>query len=109
MKFHYYTAPTDKNRVSVAGEFNEGVLKIAVARTSNRDSFCREKGRTIAEGRLAKGRTYKSIAMEVCEGKDFLKVVAPIAEEVRIKGVYSEEQPPRIIVKNQFKALAKVK
>ena len=109
MRFHYYTAPTDKNRVSVAGEFNDGILRIAVARTSNRDAFCREKGRTIAEGRLVKGRTYKSIPMEVCEGRDFLKVVAPIAEEVRINGVHPEGEAPRIIVKNQFKGLAKVR
>jgi hypothetical protein len=49
---HYYSTPDDPNRISFAGEYNEGILRIAAARTSNKDVFVRKVGRKKAEGRL---------------------------------------------------------
>lgn len=43
--YHYYTPAQLANRVSVAGQFADGILKISVARTSKTDNFSKKKGR----------------------------------------------------------------
>lgn len=47
---NYYSQGS--NRISFAGEYVNGVLKIAAARTSDKDVFVRKIGRKKAEGRL---------------------------------------------------------
>jgi hypothetical protein len=87
--FRFYSNPQEKVRVSVVGEHSEGMLKIAVALCSNKDNFYRKKGRTIAEGRLAKGKVYTTIPMENCDVKTFVSKAILIAEEVkRTKRIY---------------------
>lgn len=77
--FHFYSKPS-KNRLSFAGVHKEGVLKIAVARCSKKDTFVKKKGRAIAEGRLHKDKIYHSIPLEICDGRDFVKAVEPLVE-----------------------------
>ena len=50
--YYYYSSPDDPNRISFAGEYNEGVLRIAAARTSTKDHFVRRTGRMKATGKL---------------------------------------------------------
>jgi len=50
--YYYYSSPDDPNRISFAGEYNEGVLRIAAARKSDKDVFVRKTGRNKATGRL---------------------------------------------------------
>jgi len=80
--FRFYSRPGSTNRVAIAAEHSEGELKIAVARCSNNDSFNRKKGRMIAEGRLAKGKTFVTLPMESCSTKEFYEVATKIADKV---------------------------
>jgi hypothetical protein len=86
MIFKFYSSPTDNNRVSVVGEHTNGVLRIAVARCSNKDHFVRKKGRTIAEGRLLKGKLWGSLAVpqSKMDVKTFVSVAKDIAFDVSI-------------------------
>lgn len=88
--FRFYSNPSEaKTRVSVVGEYSEGVLKIAVARCSEKDHFVRKKGRMIAEGRLAKGKTYEEIPLAECDIQEFVRVAKSISKEVtKTKQIY---------------------
>lgn len=69
----YSTSQQGKPRITVVATYDttEKRLNIAVAKCSAKDQFIKAKGRMIAEGRLAKGKTYESLFMETCNGKDF--------------------------------------
>lgn len=82
--YRFYSGAENKNRVSVVGEYSEGVLKVAVARCSNKDHFFRRKGRGIAEGRLQKGKLYITKSLEFCDVKTFVDIAKQIAYEVSI-------------------------
>ena len=79
----FYSLPTDKNRVAVVGECKDGVLKVAVARCSKKDSFIRKKGRAIAEGRLLKGKLHSSYPMDTCDYTNFIEIAGKIVNEVK--------------------------
>ncbi len=94
--FRYYQRSNEDSpntiNVSIAAEHKEGVLKIAVARCSNKDNFIKKKGRLIAENRLAKDLTYKEVPLDNCEIKDFIDLAMKVAKEVEeTKEVYSPE------------------
>lgn len=93
--YHYYTNPEDNNRVSFAGEHQNGVLNIAASRCSNRDQFQRKKGRAIAEGRLAKGKIYHSIEMSSCSPKEFVDICKLLEDTIKGNPTFLEmaEQP----------------
>lgn len=81
--YRFYSRPTGTNiRVSVVGEHSDGVLKIAVARCSKKDHFVKKKGRTIAEGRLKKGKYYQKIQMRKCNISTFVSLAKAIAKHV---------------------------
>lgn len=80
--YRFYSSAENKNRVSVVAEYSEGILKVAVSRCSNKDHFCRKKGRYIAEGRLQKGKTYLTKEMETCDVKTFVDIARNIAKEL---------------------------
>lgn len=81
--FRFYSNPEQsQNRVVVIGEHSEGVLKIAVSRCSKKDNFIREKGRAIAEGRLAKGKLYQIIQANEMNVETFVEHAKRIAKEV---------------------------
>jgi hypothetical protein len=76
-------------RVTVVGEFKDGVLNLAVSRCSEKDNFSRKIGRVIAIGRLQSGKIYTSISMKECDIKAFLSVASTAIEEVmQSKQVY---------------------
>ena len=80
--YHFYSNSTDGNRVSVAGQHSEGVLKLAVSRCSNKDNFVRKKGRLIAEGRLLKGKLHSEYPMEVCDIQRFVEIAKNVSKDV---------------------------
>lgn len=80
--FRFYSNPTCKNRVTVVGTHSEGVLKIAVARCSKKDSFIKKKGRMIAEGRLAANKLHSLHQLDTCEVVDFVNIAKTISDEV---------------------------
>lgn len=80
--YRFYSSPEQEVRVSVVGEFKNGILGLAVARCSKKDSFIRKKGRAIAEGRLNKGKLYKAIFMEECDSPTFVEEAKKCVSEV---------------------------
>jgi hypothetical protein len=53
-----------KSRVTIVGEIKDDKLNIAVARCSAKDQFIKKTGRSIAEGRLAKGKILTSFTID---------------------------------------------
>ena len=87
--FRFYSKANSANRVSIAAEHSDGMLKIATSCCSNNDSFTRKRGRMIAEARLVKGKIHTEIPMETCTGKDFYEVAVKVADHVaKTKKVY---------------------
>lgn len=92
--FHYYSKPS-ANRVSFAGEYQDGVLRIAAARTSKKDVFVRKKGRAIAEGRLKKGRTIYEEPISDFEVKEFVRQCAFMAKQIAEDPKFLELAEPK--------------
>jgi hypothetical protein len=90
MVFRFYSNTEEgKPRITVVAEHSAGMLKVAVARCSNKDHFIRKKGRMIAEGRLAKDKLFTTVEMESCDIAAFVEVAKEVAREVNIiKQVY---------------------
>jgi len=89
MTYRFYSSPAEKVRISVVGQYEEGILKIAVARCSKKDTFIRRKGRAIAEGRLFKNKLYTAVPMQACDIVAFVDVAKQVVAEVaRTKKVY---------------------
>lgn len=87
--YRFYSNPEQKVRVSVVGEFKNGILGLAVSRCSEKDTFIKKKGRMIAEGRLQKGKIYKAIFMEECNSSIFVEEAKKCVEELMTnKNVY---------------------
>jgi hypothetical protein len=86
MIFRFYSNHTVTNRVTVVGEFDGDLLKISVARCSNKDQFRKKKGRAIAENRLRGGYLHDTIRVSEEEKnlQTFLK------EAVKVEKVYRE-------------------
>ena len=81
--YRFYGEP-GPNRVTVAGQFQNGVLRMAVSRSSSKDRFTRKRGASIAEGRLAKGKIVAEIPMEQCNGSVFVRAAQEIIQAVQI-------------------------
>jgi len=82
--FFYHTKSAQKGpRVTVVGELVDHVLKIAVARCSNNDSFSKARGRELAKERLANNTLIASIPNipEDC-GKKFLLIAKSVSTKV---------------------------
>lgn len=58
--YRFYSKVNSKSnvRVAVVGDYQDGELRVSVARCSSKDKFIRSKGRMIAEGRFSKGKFY---------------------------------------------------
>lgn len=91
--YRFYGEP-GLNRVTVAGEFQNGVLRMAVSRSSVKDRFTRKRGAGIAEGRLRKGKTIAEIPMDHCNGADFVRAAQAIILAVKADGslVHGDEK-----------------
>lgn len=81
-KFRFYGEP-GPNRVTVAGEHQNGVLRLAASRSSAKDRFTRKRGAAIAEGRLAKGKVIAEIPMEECSGVAFVRTAQAVINAVQ--------------------------
>ena len=93
MLYRFYSN-SKKNRVTVVGSCNNGYLKLAAARCSNKDQFVRRKGRAIAEGRLLKGKLFTSIPMveENCSTELFIEHAKLVVDMVsKTKKVWTPE------------------
>ena len=87
----FYSNPqTNSTRVVVVGTHSEGMLNIAVARCSKKDNFIKKKGRMIAEGRLLKGKFFKTIPLETLSTTEFIRIAQEqiIPEVVETKKVF---------------------
>lgn len=81
--YRFYSNPTEGSvRVSVVGEYDKGKLKLAVSRCSRKDQFMRKKGRSIAEGRFAKGKYFKVLRLDYCDIHTFVEAAKIVAKEV---------------------------
>jgi len=83
MYLRYYSQTTP--RVAVVADFRPGEESpVAIARCSDRDQFNRKLGRTIAEGRLARGRTYCTKKFD--SPRDFVRFAEGLAGAVCQQG-----------------------
>jgi len=80
--YRFYSNPPDINRISVVGEYQDGVLRLAASKCSKKDSFMRKKGRTIAEGRFNKGKFCKEIPLNNFTIKDFIINAQLVIKEI---------------------------
>lgn len=78
--FRFYSK--ENPRVAVIGNFTNGKLEISVSRCGKKNNFSRKIGRTIAEGRLAKGILYDTIEKESITTNEFVEIANKIANEV---------------------------
>lgn len=85
--YRFYSRHEESNpvRVTVVGTYTEGVLKLAVARCSDKDRFVRKYGRARAESRLQKGHLYREMNLNKPDlsPKEFLDIAEAAAEEVK--------------------------
>lgn len=85
MIYRFYSNPIQGARVTVVGQLEGNSLNVACARCSPRDNFVRRKGRTIAEGRLKKGKLYGAMVIGYAEQyrpKLFIELATDVAEDV---------------------------
>jgi hypothetical protein len=82
--YRFYSNAVDTNgvRVTIVGQLKNNILKLASARCSIKDNFCKKTGRSIAEGRLAKGKVYKEIPMESCNIETFVNEAKEAAIDI---------------------------
>lgn len=80
--YYYHSKPEEgTNRITVAGQWNNGILDLAIAKCSKRDQFKKEMGRTISQSRLFKGKIYKSVLVDQFTGKVFVEAARAVAKE----------------------------
>lgn len=92
--FRFFTEPASV-RVTIVGEFTDGVLRIAASRCSSKDHFVRRKGAAIAEGRLRKGRLVREVPMDSCDGFRFVEVARSVGADVRQRPEILNRVDPR--------------
>lgn len=84
--FIFHSSP-DNNlgvRVTVVGDYADGVLNLAVARCSQEDIFVRKTGREKAIERLKKGEFVTSLMSETMTFKRFFGAASAVANAVAI-------------------------
>ncbi len=81
--YRYYSNPTVPNRVTVVGNYSNGVLSVSASRCSNKDQFMRKRGRTIAESRLEKGKTILSVEIEDFSIKNFIEIARNVSDKIQ--------------------------
>lgn len=70
--------------VAVVGSYENGELRLAVARCSIKDTFSKIRGRSIAEQRLLNSKFHSILTMENAPtGKEFVKIAREVAENVK--------------------------
>ena len=79
-----YSKPINDVRVTVVGEYSEGVLNMSVACCSKHDNFMKKKGAAIAEGRFNKGMYIRSVEASEETVRNFLVEAQRVAEEVAV-------------------------
>lgn len=93
----FYSKPINGSRVTVVGEYSEGVLNLAVACCSSNDNFMKKKGRLIAEGRFNKGLFIDSVPI-----KDDTSIATFIEQALRVSeevATNNEVVPGRVYMK----------
>ena len=82
--FHSQSNSHSGVRVTVVGEYSTGILNLAVARCSEKDSFSRKIGREIAIERLNKGEIFYSFTSETMNSKRFYDIANAISKSVEL-------------------------
>jgi len=81
--YRFYSSPESETRVTVVGKrIDDDKFAFAVSKCSKKDAFVRKIGRSIAEGRLNKGKFFKILTVnddERVKIKDFVAVAMKIA------------------------------
>ncbi len=89
MLYYHSKASEGTNRVTVGGDYCEEGLCLVASRTSNKDNFCRKKGRELVERRFKVRRHCITIPVEERNGKTFLdiasKLAALISKDIKFK------------------------
>ena len=91
--YRFYSSAKNPNRIAVIGEYENGVLNIAVSRCSKDDIFLRKRGRVIAEGRLHKGRLHSIFHMEQPNTETFIEIATGIIRMVGIDKISVPKEP----------------
>ena len=91
--YRFYSSAENPNRIAVIGEYENGVLNIAVSRCSNNDIFLRKRGRAIAEGRLHKGRLHSIFHMKQPKTEAFIEIASSIIKMVHIDKISVPKEP----------------
>lgn len=79
--FRFYSKP-DSVRATLVGVHEDGRLKIAASRCSERDTFSRKKGIEIAEKRLRSGKFIFDQEMSDISASDFVRIASVLSEPV---------------------------
>lgn len=84
MEKYIYHSKSTQNRVTIVGEFENNELRVAVARCSSNDNFCRRVGRELATNRLKNGEMYMTIKTTKMDRKRFNRIADFFAKELQI-------------------------
>lgn len=86
-------------RVTVVGDYTDGVLKVAASRCSPEDHFARKIGRDIALDRLNKDKLITSIETGDMSNNKFISIANAVADSVIENGI---EQKIELIEISEF-------
>jgi hypothetical protein len=78
----YSSSDEHSQRVTVVGEYYHNGLQIATSICNKKDLFFRKKGRTIASGRLYKGKLHSIHYPSQQDGKTFVEIAKKVVSEV---------------------------
>lgn len=91
--FIFHSSPDISGvRVTVVGNYVDGVLNLAVARCSEKDTFVKKHGRDLAINRLSSGIYTYSLKSEEMSVKRFVGAARAVAYAVIVFGSHAKFQ-----------------
>lgn len=91
---YYHSKPglfENGSRVTVAGEYADGMLFLSAARCSRKDQFRRKIGRLIAGGRLNKGQFFQVYELEEGQKADHKTFIDAATKAAEFCAVFPEQ------------------
>ena len=87
---YHSSADDDGTRVTIAGEYVDGVLNLSASRCSKHDSFVKKEGIKLATERLKNKEYVASVNIEEISTKEFINVAIAVADSVSRNGLEAE-------------------
>lgn len=81
----FYSKDSDKNRVTIVGQIDNGLLLLAASRCSDKDTFIKQKGEGIAKKRLFNKQLIGIYPVNSATvPRDFVNIAKRVVEQIHI-------------------------